>query len=207
MENQSKKQPEELLLMTSTPPILGLLGLNDIEELPVKLASFREKGVVKYERTLAIPMERRIPELTKTPEDRLKVSIAIASSMLSAFQHIEKAKMSAATIKEIAEAIIDSSHEDQLSIEDVLLFLKDMLMGKYGKIIGALDMPAFFDIFEKYRDERYKTVRKLRWEEHLSFKSLGDSNRSFDELPLKRNDDPSTMMSMMQTYYDTKGDD
>jgi hypothetical protein len=187
--------------MTSTPPILDLLGLNDIEELPVKLASFREKGVVKYERALAIPMERRIPELTKTPEGRLRVSIAIASSMLSAFQHIEKAKMSAATIKEIAEGIIDSAHEDQLSIEDVLLFLKDMLMGKYGKITGSLDMPAFFELFENYRDERYKTIRRLRWEEHLSYKSLGDSNRSFDELPLKRNDDPGNMLDLMQTYY------
>lgn len=165
------------------------------------LASFREKGEVKYERSLAIPMERRIPELTKTPEGRMQVSIAIASSMLSAFQHIEKAKMSAETIKEIAEGIIDSSHEDQLSIEDVLLFLKDMLMGKYGKITGSLDMPAFFDLFENYRDERYKTIRKVRWEEHLSYKSLGDSNRSFDELPLRRNDDPGNMLDLMQTYY------
>lgn len=64
------------------------------------LASFREKGEVKYERSLAIPMERRIPELTKTPEGRMQVSIAIASSMLSAFQHIEKAKMSAETMHE-----------------------------------------------------------------------------------------------------------
>lgn len=173
--------------------------------MPLVLASFREKGVVKYERALAIPMERRIPELTKTPEGRMQVSIAIASSMLSAFQHIDSAKMSAETIKEIAEGIIDSSHEDQLSIEDVLLFLKDMLMGKYGKIRGAMDMPSFFEIFERYRDERYQTVRKIRWEEHLSYKSLGDSNRSFDQLPLKRNDDPGSMIDLMQTYY--QGDD
>lgn len=151
-------------------------------------------------------MESRIPELSKTPEGRMKVSIAIASSMLSAFQHIDSAKMTAGTIKEIAEGIIDSSHEDQLSIEDVLLFLKDLLMGKYGKISGALDMPRFFEIFERYRDERYQTLKKIRWEEHLTYKSLGDSNRAFDELPLKRNDDPGNMMDMMQTYYESKGD-
>jgi hypothetical protein len=173
--------------------------------LQVTLASFREKWVVKYEKSLAIPMDQRIPELTKTPEGRKKVSIAIASSMLSAFQHIDSAKMSAATIKEIAEGVIDSSNEDQLSIEDVLLFLKDLLMGKYGKIRGALDMPGFFEIFERYRDERYQTLKKIRWEEHLTYKSLGDSNRAFDELPLRRNDDPGTMTSLMQTYYEERG--
>jgi len=194
--------------MTSTPPILSLLGLKDEDSLSERLASFREKGVVKYERSLALPMEQRIPALTQTPEGRKKVSIAIASSILAAFQHIDKdkARMSAATIKEVAEAIIDSSNEDQLSLEDVLLFLKDMLMGKFGKLPGALDMPAFFDIFEKYREERYQTIRKIRWEEHLSYKSLGDSNRSFDGLPLKRNDDPGTMIDLMQTYYEGQKD-
>lgn len=185
--------------------MLSLLERRDEDNLQVALASFREKGMVKYEKSLAIPMDQRIPELTKTPEGRKKVSIAIATSMLSAFQHIDSAKMTAATIKEVAEGIIDSSHEDQLSLEDILLFLKDMLMGKYGKITGALDMPRFFEIFERYRDERYQTLKKIRWEEHLSFKSLGDSNRSFDALPLKRNDDPIGMGQTIENYYE-KGD-
>lgn len=192
--------------MTSTPPILSLLGLKDEDSLSMRLASFREKGIVRYERSLAVPMNQRIPELTKTPEGRKSVSIAIASSILSAFQHIDKdkARMSAATMREVAEAIIDSSHEDQLSLEDILLFLKDMLMGKFGKLPGALDMPAFFDIFEKYRDERYQTLRKIRWEEHLTFKSLGDSNRTFDDLPLKRNADPVGMATILQKDSDER---
>jgi len=168
------------------------------------LSTFREKGIVKYEKSLSVPMDQRIPELAKTPQGRQKVSIAIAASMLSAFQHIDSARMSAATIKETAEGIIDSSHEDQLAIEDVLLFLKDMLMGKYGKISGALDMPRFFEIFERYREERYQILKKIRWEEHLTYKSMGDSNRAFDELPLKRNDDPATMMGLMQDMYEEK---
>jgi len=151
-------------------------------------------------------MQNRIPELTKTPDGRQKVSIAIAASMLSAFQHIDSAKMSASTIKEIAEGIIDSSHEDQLSIEDVLLFLKDLLMGKYGKLTGALDMPRFFEIFEKYRDERYQTLKKIRWEEHLTYKSLGDPNRTYDDLPLKRNDDPVGMAKAMGDIFKEQND-
>ena len=190
--------------MTSTPPILSLLERRDEDSVNMALSTFREKGIVKYEKSLSVPMDQRIPELAKTPQGRQKVSIAIAASMLSAFQHIDSARMSAATIKETAEGIIDSSHEDQLAIEDVLLFLKDMLMGKYGKISGALDMPRFFEIFERYREERYQILKKIRWEEHLTYKSMGDSNRAFDELPLKRNDDPATMMGLMQDMYEEK---
>src|ERR1700744_320132 len=70
-----KKQPEELLLTNYTRPILSLLEQKDVDSVNVALSTFREKGVVRYERTLAIPMESRIPELAKTPEGRMKVSI------------------------------------------------------------------------------------------------------------------------------------
>jgi hypothetical protein len=124
--------------------------------------------------------------------------------MASAFQHIKTAKLSAEQLVEIAEGVIDTSHEDQISIEDVLLFLKDMLMGKYGKFSTGLDMPTFFETFEQYRDQRYQTIRNLRWEEHLTFKSLGDSNRTFDELPLKRNADLVGMATILQTNSDER---
>lgn len=192
--------------MTSRSPILVVMERKDSAGIRDTLALYRDKGVVDYLKTLSIPMEERIPELARTPDGRRRVSVALSSSLVSAFQHIRNAKLDADQVIELAEMIIDSSNEDQLSIEDVLLFLKDLLMGKYGKVSEGLDMPSFFDIFEKYRNERYKTLRKRRWEEHLTFKSLGDSNRSFDELPLKRNDDPKTMIDMMQTYYSNKED-
>jgi len=168
------------------------------------LDQYRERGVVDHRKTLTIDQKDRIPALIKQPEGRLRVSVALSSSIASAFGHIKNAKMSAEQIVELAEGIIDSSHEDQLSVEDVLLFLKDMLMGRYGKISGGMDMPTFFEYFEEYRDERYKELKRARWEEHLSFKSLGDSNRSYDDLPLKRTDDPVGMATIMQTNYEDR---
>jgi hypothetical protein len=187
--------------MNSTPPILSLLERRDDENLQMALASFRVNGVIKYEKSLAIPMDQRIPELTKTPDGRKKVSIAIAASLLSAFQHIDKAKMAAATIREISEAIIDSSQEDQLAIEDVLLFLKELLIGKFGKIRDNLDMPSFFEYFEQYRDKRYQTLEAIRYEEHLNQKSLGHAPRSSGDLILKRDEDPCGVLDLMHTYY------
>ena len=172
------------------------------------LSLFRQPdGSVDHSKTLSIPFDQRIPALVAKPNGRNIVSVAISSMLVSSFQHIKNAKLDADQIIEMAEMIIDSSHEDKLSVEDIMLFLKDMLMGRYGKFSNGMDMPAFFEAFEEYRNERYKTAKRIEWEEHLTFKSLGDSNRAFDELPLKREDDPQSMMGMMQTYYESKGDE
>jgi hypothetical protein len=171
------------------------------------LEVYRDRGAVNHVKTLSIPMEERIPAIIAKEGGRARVVVAISSSLVSAFQNIKNAKMDADQVLDLADMIIDSAHEDQLSVEDVLLFLKDLLMGKYGKVSSGMDYPAFFELFEEYRNERYRTLRKARWEEHLTHKSLGDSNRSFDGLPLKRNDDPGTMIDLMQTYYEAKGTD
>ena len=192
--------------MNSKLPILAVMERKDSGGIREALAVFRDNGVVNHVKTLSIPMDQRIPALIEQTAGRQRVSVALSSALVSAFQHIKHAKLDADQVIELSEMIIDSAHEDQLSIEDVLLFLKDLLMGKYGKVSEGLDMPAFFEIFEKYRNERYRTLKKRRWEEHLTYKSLGDSNRSFDELPLKRDDDPASMMDMMQTYYDSKNE-
>lgn len=165
------------------------------------LEVYRERGSVSHVKTLSIPMDQRIPAIIGKPGGRDRVVVAISSSLVSAFQNIKNAKMDADQILDLADMIIDSAHEDQLSIEDVLLFLKDLLMGKYGKVSTGLDYPAFFEIFEEYRNERYRTLKKIEWEEHLTHKSLGDSNRGSADLPLKRNDDPATMLDLMQTLH------
>lgn len=174
-------------------------------QVNLALATFREQGMVNYKKTLEIPMSQRIPELAKTTEGRKRVQAALSAAILSAFNNIEKAKMSADQILDLADGIIDSSHEDQLSIEDVLLFLKDLLTGKFGKISDKLDMPMFFDYFEKYRDKRYKTLEAIRYEEHLTLKGMGHSSRSsVKSCDMKRGDDSETLLDLFNTY--TGGD-
>lgn len=170
------------------------------------LEPYRERGIVDHTKTLSIAIADRIPALIKQPSGRLRISVALSQALASAFKHIKSVKLDADQIVEIAEGIIDTSHEDQLSVEDILLFLKDLLTGKYGKLSGGMDMPTFFDYLEEYRDERYRVLKKQRWEEHLTFKSLGDSNRSSINDNLRKNDDPGAIMDMMQTYYENKND-
>lgn len=65
-------------------------------------------------------------------------------------------------IVELADMIIDQSHEDNLGLEDVLLFLSDLLTGKAGKIYDRLDIPTFFELFETYRQKRHDEMKSFR---------------------------------------------
>ena len=188
------------------PSILSVMERKDSGTVQEMLQVYRERGAVDHKKTLAIPFEQRIPTLIEQPGGRVRVSAAIASSILSAFKHIDKARMDAEQIVELAENIIDSSFEDQLSIEDVLLFLKDLLMGKCGKITGILDMPSFFEYFEQYRNQRYRTLEAIRYEEHLNQKSMGHAARSSSEITLLKDEDPGTVMDLMQTMYEARND-
>jgi len=206
MENQNlpEKTPnqENRQLAAYTPPLLNVLEQGaSPAKISQALSIYREQGMVRYEKTLAIPFEQRIPELIKQPKGRDRVLAVLSASILSAFNNIEKAKMSEDQILDLADGIIDSAHEDQLSIEDVLLFLKDLLTGKFGKISEKLDMPMFFDYFEKYRDKRYKTLEAIRYEQHLTLKGMGHSARStVKHCDTKRGDDSDTLLDLFNTY-------
>lgn len=115
--------------------------------------------------------------------------------------------MTADQILDLTDGIIDSANEDQLSIEDVLLFLKDLLMGKMGKITQVIDMPAFFEYFEVYRTKRYQTLEAIRYEEHLNRKNAGHAPRNRNEVFLNKDEDAGNVLDLMQTMYENKNDD
>lgn len=169
-----------------------------------QLSLYRDRGLVDHTKTLAIPWEQRIPAIIQQPEGKMRVKAALSASLLSAFGNIEKAKMSADQILDLTDAIIDSAQEDQLSIEDVLLFLKDLIMGKMGKITEKLDMPLFFELFEKYRDKRYRTLEAMRYEQHLNLKNMGHAPRSSNDVSLNRGEDGAVVLDLMQTMYQDK---
>lgn len=187
--------------------MLSVMETGNRQEIAVRLNGFREMGVIRHERTLALPHEERIPELIKEEGGRAKVSAALMASMISAFQNLNiKGGMNEDQIFELAEAIIDTSHEDYLSIEDVLLFLRELITGKLGKIGERMDMPTFFEYMEKYRQKRYEALQAIRDEQHTQNKVAGRQNRRSEDLELKRDEDPRAVLDLMQTFYQEKND-
>jgi hypothetical protein len=155
---------------------------------------------VNHEKTLSIPQSERIQGLLLRPNGREEVLTAIAAALSSAFLNLNlKVPMNEDQIVELSDAIIDSSSEDNLALEDVLLFLRDMLMGKHGKLFERLDMQVFFEKFEEYRQERHEKLCTIREERESQHKHMGRGNER--KLPMSANEDASTVLSLMQDLY------
>jgi hypothetical protein len=147
----------------------------DNKAISSRLSEFRNQfGAIDHSKTLAIAPFDRIPELLLQKDGRMRVSAAISASLVSAFNNMNvKYGMDDDQTFELAEAIIDTSHEDRLALEDILLFLRDLVRGKIGEIGYKMDMSTFFKLFETYRQERWESLQNIRYEQHAQNKIMG----------------------------------
>ena len=89
--------------------------------------------------------------------------------------------MNAAQIMDLADAVIESAGEDNLSLEDVMIFMQKMTRGEYGPLYESMDIPKFMDKFETYRQDRHESYVRMREEMDAQFKALPVSER-FSEM-------------------------
>lgn len=163
------------------------------------LEIFRTPGQseINYTLVMQIPQSERIPVLARTEQGYQRVVTVLSAALTSMLKNIQvKQPMTNAQVVDLAETIVFSSTEDNLAVEDVILFMGDLLRGKYGPIFGRFDGVLFFEKFEVYREERFQTLRRHRDEQHAHFKKLGQ-----DAAPRQSGDDmdPATFMELYQT--------
>lgn len=172
------------------------------------LSKFKERGAIMFPKVFEISMQDRIPELVKNETGRYEVLIALTASMRSIFSNINlRVGLNEDQLIEIAEQIIDQSHEDNLSLEDFLLFGQKFLVGEYGKIYDRMDIPTFFEFFEKYRQDRYEAIRDIREQEHAQSKVSGRGPNLTLPFEINRDEDPASVLDLMQTLYQAKKED
>lgn len=162
------------------------------------LNAFKDRGVVKHDRTLQIPSKDRIPALTHTDEGYNYVLTVLTARLKQTFDNMNlKRGMNEDQIITLGEEIINESHEDNLSLEDVLLFLQQLVTGKAGRILDRMDIPLFFELFEHYREERYLALRYIQYEAECNYKAMGDRTRSSDG----RMENDANTQQVMDNYY------
>lgn len=85
--------------------------------------------------------------------EKIRVNLlALIIEFCSIYKVDEQKSLTDTEINEIANIILLEYFF--LKWEDMLLFLKNAKMGKYGKIYGSLDMPTFFQMLETYCEQR-----------------------------------------------------
>ncbi len=146
-------------------------------DINICLRDFKEpNGIIKYPVLFAIPTENRIVEMAK--KDYAKIAVLISAGLTLAFESMNLARpMQAGQIADLAEMIIETSNEDNLAIEDVVLFLQKLTFGDYGKLYESIDIPKFMAFFEIYREERWQALRKMREEQDVQYRALPENKR------------------------------
>jgi len=139
-------------------------------------------GQINFPVVFKVPVEERLPALYKN--DFMRATALVVGALTVAFERMSfKKKMTGVVINNIAEEIINSCDEDNLAMEDLLLFLGNMVRGKYGNI-DELSVARFMNLFDKYRDDRHMAIVEYRENEHLQYKGIGDNTRSVKTDPL-----------------------
>lgn len=141
------------------------------------------QGIIKYDKVLTIPLNDRIPKLAE--KDFGKTITVISAALTLAFEGMNlKRGMTAAQTVDLAEAIIDTAGEDNLALEDLMLFLQKLVRGEYGAMYESMDIPKFMTEFEKYRETRWQELNAIRYNTAAQQKVQGDTGRSnqVDEL-------------------------
>lgn len=133
-------------------------------------------GGTNYLSLMRVPSSERLPELAK--KGRVSVHKILAAQIEFMMKYFNlKQGLSLDQIFILADLIIDESESDNLSLQDVYLFLHKLATGKMGPIYQSLDIPRFMELFQVHRDERIESLQAYREEEHAQFKGMGDSDR------------------------------
>ena len=168
-------------------------------EIHIEMCRYKDKGEPLYVKVLElVPVSERLPALSKLygPEKMTGVLSVLITKTLNNFNL--RVGMNPEQITQLSYSLIESAEEDQLAIQDIVLFLDGMLKYKWGKVYDRMDMPTFYEMLEVYRNERHKAFMSKKEEESTQFKAYGDTNRMSVE------QDKTNMRDAMKQYLQTK---
>lgn len=137
---------------------------------------------IRFDGLLAIPLNERIPGLIS--EYGLKRAHRLIKLVLQEFCYSiplpKSAKLSETKISACACDLILAAYEDQLSLEDLIIFFEQAKEGKYGKFKGVLTHFSIMQKLEQYRLERSAVYHRLKEEEEEKLKKMNDIPRIGD---------------------------
>lgn len=138
-------------------------------------------GRPNFPALLEIPSPERIPAMAS--KDMAQTAALITVVLTTAMDSLNlKRPMTPVQILDLTDAVIDSASEDNLSIEDLVLFLQKFTRGEYGSFYESMDMAKFLQIFEEYREQRHQTLLNIRDEQNAKYSIDRTEPRNSDEL-------------------------
>lgn len=160
-------------------------------ELIASLAvqQYSTAGGANFEALLSIPLPERIPGLTN--EYGLKRMHRLIRTVLNEFCHsiaLPKSKKLTETKTSVVSCdLILVADEDQLSMEDLIVFFELTKKGRYDKFKGLLTHYAIMEKLEQFRQERYAAYVRIKEQKEAEVRLLGPQERiSPEPTPIKK---------------------
>jgi hypothetical protein len=132
-----------------------------------------------FEALLSIPLSERIPGLVN--EYGLKRMHRLIKMVLTEFCYSialpKSKKLTETKISVAACDLILAADEDQLSMEDLIVFFELAKNGKYGKFKGLVTHHGIMEKLEQFRQERYETYARIKEQKEAEVRLLGPTER------------------------------
>lgn len=153
------------------------------------LQQYSTEDVANFESLLSIPLSERIPGLIN--EYGLKRMHRLVKTILNEFCYSvnlpKSKKLTETKTSVVACDLILVAEEDQLSMEDLIVFFELTKNGKYGKFKGLLTHYGIIEKLEQYRQERYATYIRTTEKKEAEVRLLGPTERiSPEPTPIKK---------------------
>jgi hypothetical protein len=141
-----------------------------------------EEDAIQFEGLLSIPLQERIPSLIT--DYGIKRAQRLIKMVLQEFCYNiplpKSAKLSDTKIAACACDLILAAYEDQLALEDLIVFFELAKKGKWGKFKGTLTHFSIMQKLEQYRMERSSAYYKLKDEQEAALKRMNEIPRIGD---------------------------
>lgn len=176
------------------------LEQGDKGQVQLILRGFKtQDGAVNYPTVFAIPSENRLAKMAES--DFGNTLTLVTAGVTLAMEGLNlKTPMNPIQILDLSEAIIDTAGEDNLSLEDLMLFLQFLVRGKYNPLYESMDVAKFMEKFEIYRQDRHEAILDYRDNRHLELKGLGPERTNIKGSPLDVH--LSDFSNKLQVYKD-----
>lgn len=161
-----------------TGSMLNALGRGDKMALNMALKSYKsQNGAINFNLVLSIPSGERLPNLVASIGYQRVHEVLVAGVQL-AMESLNLANsLNAAQIFDLSDTLIETASEDNLAIQDVVLFLQKLTRGEMGALYSQMDIAKFMELFEVYREERFQALKVIRDEQQVQYKAFGNPER------------------------------
>lgn len=143
------------------------------------LQQYVKEEKADFELLLSIPLKERIPGLVT--EYGLKRMHKLVKLILQEFCYsvaLPKSKKLTETKTSVCACdLILAAEEDQLSLEDLIVFFELAKAGKYGKFKGLLTHYSIMQKLEEFRQQRFDAYVRIKAQKEAEQKSLGPAER------------------------------